>query len=156
MNVANLPVRRAIRSAGMFLGLALFSAVGGCVERSITVVTDPPGSLVYLNDVEKGRSPCTIDFKWYGTYSVRLRGRKNIGTPRKPKYDYYYLHTHRTTVRPWFEWYGVDLVASLLPIQFKDHEIWAFDVPPIPQESGDQLIQNARRLKAQLPKSGGE
>ncbi len=131
--------------------------LGGCVERSVTLVSDPPGSLVYLNDVQKGTTPCTVQFKWYGTYSVRLRKKENTGTPLKPNYVYYYLQTHKTTARPWFQWYGVDLFASILPIEFKDHQIWAFIVPKVPALSIRQLIEKANKLKAQLPpaKSAG-
>jgi hypothetical protein len=125
-------------------------SLSGCVERSITIVTDPPGSVVYLNDVEKGTTPLTTSFEWYGTYGIRIRGKKNIGTATEPKYQYYYLHTHRTTTRPWFQYYGLDLVASLLPIEFKDHKIWAFVVPPVKTLSKQQLIKNAQKLKSQL------
>ena len=136
--------------AGALAGMVLFS-LGGCVERSITLVSDPPGSLVYLNDVQQGTTPCTVQFKWYGDYSVRLRKKENIGTLLHPNYVYYYLHTHRTTRRPWFQWYGVDLFASLLPMEFKDHKIWAFVVPKVPELTTRKLIQKANKLKAELP-----
>ncbi len=145
---------RIVRIRG-FLGCVLACAwilpLGGCVERSVTLVSDPPGSLVYLNDVQQGTTPCTVQFKWYGDYSVRLRKKENIGTPLKPDYVYYFLHTHKTTKRPWFQWYGVDLFASILPIKFKDHEIWAFIVPQVPELSTAQLVQKAKKLKSELP-----
>ena len=136
---------------------ALLLSLGGCVERSVTLVSDPPGSLVYLNDVQQGATPCTVPFKWYGNYSVRLRKKVNVGTPLKPKNVYYYLHTHKTMQRPWYQWYGVDLFASLLPIEFKDHQIWAFIVPKVPTLSTPELIKKADELKAKLPppKSAG-
>lgn len=136
----------------MLLTMVALSLLGlsGCVERSITIVTDPPGSIVYLNDVEKGASPCTTSFEWYGTYAIRIRGKENIGTAADPKFQYYYLHTHRTTTRPWFQYYGLDLFASLLPIDFKDHKIWAFVVPPVKVLPKKQLIENAQKLRAKL------
>ncbi|MGC8625200.1 MAG: PEGA domain-containing protein [Phycisphaerae bacterium] len=136
--------------SGALAGVVMLS-LGGCVERSITLVSDPSGSLAYLNDVQQGTTPCTVQFKWYGDYSVRLRKKENVGTPLKPKYVYYYLHTQKKTHRPWFQWYGVDLFASLLPIEFKDHEIWAFIVPKVPELTTHQLIQKANKLKAELP-----
>ncbi len=136
--------------AGAFM-LALPLTLGGCVERSVTLVSDPPGSLVYLNDVQQGTTPCTVPFKWYGDYSVRLRKKVNVGTPLKPRYVYYYLHTHKNTQRPWFQWYGVDLFAGILPIEFKDHQIWAFIVPKVPMLSTTELIKKANELKAKLP-----
>ena len=135
-------------SLAVGLGMCLFSA--GCVEQTLTVVTSPSDSLVYLNDVQRGRSPCTVPFEFYGTYDVRLRAKKNIGTAADPQFVYYYLHTHKTTVRPWYQWYGIDLFAALLPVRLKDHQIWAFDLKPVPEPAGDALIRKAKALKAQL------
>ncbi len=140
-----LPVRAAL-AAG--LGACLFC--GGCVEQTLTIVTSPSDSLVYLNDVQRGRSPCTVPFEFYGTYDIRLRAKKNIGTPTDPHIVYYYLHTHKTTVRPWYQWYGIDLFAALLPIHLKDHQIWAFDLKQVSEPSTGELIKRADKLKAQL------
>ncbi len=129
-------------------GFCLLTA--GCVEQSITVVTSPSNSLVYLNDVQRGRSPCTVPFEFYGTYDVRLRARKNIGTAVNPDYVYYYLHTHKTTIRPWYQWYGIDLIADLLPMHIKDHQIWAFDLKKVREPTTTELIQRANALKARL------
>ncbi len=136
------------------LGTGMVGMLGGCVERSITVVTSPPGAKVYLNDVEQGTSPAKIPFEWYGVYDVRLRATKNIGTPEHPKLVYYYLHTHKTAHAPWFQWIGPDLIAAILPMHFKDDKIWAFILPQVPEDSASQLIKNANELKAQLPPLG--
>ncbi len=130
---------------------ATIGFVPGCVERSITVVTSPQHAVVYLNDVEVGRSPCKVPFEWYGDYSVRLRAKKNLGTTANPHWVYYYLHTHRTAHAPWFQWIGPDLFAELMPIHFKDDKIWAFIVPPVGRQTSTELIKNAEHLKAQLP-----
>ena len=50
-------------------------AVTGCygqVQRTITIESEPPGALCWLNDNEIGRTPITVPFTWYGTYGVRL------------------------------------------------------------------------------------
>ncbi|NNM88838.1 MAG: PEGA domain-containing protein [Phycisphaerae bacterium] len=136
--------------AALALGAAALG-FAGCVERSITVVTSPQHAVVYLNDVEVGRSPCQVPFEWYGDYSVRLRAKKNLGTTANPHWVYYYLQTHRTAHAPWFQWIGPDLFASLIPVRFKDDKIWAFIVPPVGQQTSAELIKNARHLKAQMP-----
>ncbi len=43
----------------------LFAA--GCVQRTITITSDPPGALVWLNDREIGRTPLDVNFVYYGT-----------------------------------------------------------------------------------------
>ncbi len=57
----------------LIICIALFAvALTGCVERLITVRSQPPGALVHLNDEEIGRTPVTVPFKFYGVYDVRL------------------------------------------------------------------------------------
>src|SRR5258706_9997592 len=53
--------------------LPALALVAGCVERTMTIKSDPPGALVYLNDREIGRTPVTRDFTWYGDYQVEIR-----------------------------------------------------------------------------------
>ena len=52
------------------LALGLMSA---CVRRTIEITSEPEGALVWLNDREVGRTPCSIEFTHYGRYDVRLR-----------------------------------------------------------------------------------
>src|SRR3990172_12037515 len=52
-------------------GLAMI-LLAGCVERRLTINTDPQGAKVVLNDQEIGTSPVTVPFHWYGDYWVRL------------------------------------------------------------------------------------
>ena len=44
----------------------------GCVQRSITITSDPPHAIVWLNDEEIGRTPVTVPFTFYGKYDVRI------------------------------------------------------------------------------------
>ncbi len=44
---------------------------GGCVERTVTITSEPDNALVYLNDEEIGRTPVTVSFTFYGVYDVR-------------------------------------------------------------------------------------
>ena len=64
---------RAILSPGP--ALVLLAVCGGltvgCVRRTITISTDPPGTMVWLNDREVGRSPVDVDFDYYGTYDAQ-------------------------------------------------------------------------------------
>ena len=46
------------------VGVLLLSV--GCAERKMTVVSDPPGAVVFLDGVEKGITPTTFKFNWYG------------------------------------------------------------------------------------------
>jgi hypothetical protein len=52
--------------------LGAATLLAGCVERTITINSEPQGALVYLNDEEVGRTPVSVPFLYYGTYDVRL------------------------------------------------------------------------------------
>src|SRR5262245_38992736 len=56
------------------IGLILSAVLlAGCVRRTMTIESDPPGALVYMNNQEVGRTPVTREFIWYGFYDVQLR-----------------------------------------------------------------------------------
>lgn len=64
-----------------FAALATTAAgisLSGCVERKITVISNPEGALLTLNDVEVGRTPVTVPFTWYGDYDVQIRADKDV------------------------------------------------------------------------------
>lgn len=132
------------------LAAAACATLVGCVERRITLVTDPPNALVYLNNVEVGRSPVTVPFQWYGDYDVRARLDRDEGTPEKPKPVHYIFKGNRKTETPWFQWLGVDLFAEISPFTFKDEQIWALTLAPQPDKTDAQLVENAKVLRSQL------
>lgn len=140
-----------IRTALFAASLAALAATG-CVERKLTIASDPPGALTYVNDVEVGRTPVTIPFQWYGDYDIRFRLERTEGPPAQPTSAQYELHTHRRATAPWFQWLGVDLFAEITPFEFKDEKVWGFNLPKVPQESDEQLIKNAKALQAELTK----
>ena len=54
MHARMLSIAFALAAAVSLPGLT------GCVQRTITVNSDPQGALVYLNDIEIGRTPVTV------------------------------------------------------------------------------------------------
>ncbi len=111
----------------------------GCVERTITVRTDPPGALVSVNDVEKGRTPVTFPFTWYGQYRVLVE---------HPQYET--LETSQGVSAPIYQWPVIDFVCEvLLPFKFHDHHDWSFTLEPRKPVSTEQLIDRAQDLRSQ-------
>jgi hypothetical protein len=112
----------------------------GCVERTITVNSNPPGALVYLNDREVGRTPVTRDFTWYGVYEVTLR-----------KDGYQALKTQQNVFCPIYELVPLDLISELLPvIRFHDDKQFSYNLQPIPPTDKALLMQRALEMKGQL------
>ena len=101
---------------------ALVAAVfGGCgsQQRTITVTSEPPGAVCYLNDVEIGRTPCDTEFKFFGVYDVRL-----IADGFEP------LATSADTAQPFAELPGIDLLAGVLPGQRVTDIRWHYVLTP--------------------------
>lgn len=137
-----------VRMAGMrhrtqlsfVLALAGTVCVGGCVQRTITVTSEPTGALVHLNDEEVGRTPVTVPFTWYGTYDVRLE-----------RQGYAPLWTQAEAAAPWWEYPGPDLVAEAIP-GVKSEVDWHFELEKRAAADAvdtDALIERADELREQ-------
>ena len=126
-----------------FILVALLLLQSSCVERTITIRTNPPGGLVYVNDIEQGRSPVTFPFTWYGDYRVLIESD-----------EYETLETHRRVNAPIYQWPVLDFVfEALLPFEFHDHHDWQFTLNPRPTVTPEELIDRAKdfRSEAQIP-----
>jgi len=120
-------------------GLSVSLLLGGCVERRLTINTEPQGALVILNDEEIGESPVTVPFNWYGDYWVRIS-----------KQGYETLDTHRELKSPWYDHFPFDFLAMLNPTRTIDSYEWTFELSPKEEISREELIQKAEELKEQL------
>lgn len=107
------------RAAAGWLAVLLSAGSAGCVRRSLTIRTNPPGAQVYINDQLKGSSPVTYDFVWYGWYRVTLRK------------DGYARQDDRRLLRaPVYLWIPLDLLLELLPLTISDHRTWTYEMTP--------------------------
>ncbi len=113
--------------------------LGGCVERKLTINTQPQEALVVLNDEEIGTSPVTVSFEWYGDYDVRIS-----------KEGYETLKTHRNLKAPLHDAFPFDLFSLFNPERIVDEYEWTFELAPKKEISREELIQNAEELKEQL------
>jgi hypothetical protein len=136
----------ALRKLRSLLVLCLGGlTAGGCgVERQMTVRSDPPGALVYLNGEEVGRTPLTRDFLWYGKYDVQLR-----------KEGYQTVRTGTNVTAPWWQWVPFDLVAELMPVRLKDRHTLSYAMKPASTQPADasQMLQNAADYRGKLESS---
>jgi hypothetical protein len=116
----------------------------GCVERNLSVQTDPPGALVYLNDQEVGRTPLQHDFTWYGKYDITLRmeGYKSMKTIAK-------LHPPLYQIPP------LDLLAEMLPFRIRDQQSLSYTMEPATFESEDphDVAERGQAFRAELESS---
>ena len=111
--------------------------LAGCVERKLTIVTEPEQAVVWLNDEEIGMTPVTVNFNWYGDYTVRIE---------KPGHEI--LNTHRLLERPAHDVFPLDFFAQVLwPGTIEDSYTWTFQMEPFQQASADELIEQANQMR---------
>jgi hypothetical protein len=123
----------------LFVLLVVVFVVAGCVERKLTINTNPSGAEVFLNDEEIGTSPVTVSFNWYGDYNVTIR---------KPGFQT--LATHRKLTSPLIDYFPFDFFAEVLyPGRIVDSYQWSFDLTLQKEIGRQELIQDAEQLSEQ-------
>ena len=126
------------RIAHLLLAVLCLLATG-CIQRTISITSEPSGALVYLNDQEVGRTPVTVPFTFYGVYDVRMEAD-----------GYHPLWTAQKAKAPWWETPGIDLLAEAVP-HGKAELQWHFTMQPKPPAEDvdvDVLLEHARQLRA--------
>jgi hypothetical protein len=124
--------------------LAGMVSSAGCVERTLSIQSNPSGALVYMNDQEVGRTPLKRRFLWYGYYDVQVR-----------KDGYQSLITTTPVIAPWWQWVPLDLVAELLPLQLDDNHELSYHLQPQSQVQVDPeaIVGRGQELREKLESS---
>ncbi len=123
--------------AALVITLLAAGALAGCIERTISIDSTPPGALVYLNDQEIGRTPVTVPFTFYGKYDVRIE-----------KEGYQSITTLQKAQAPWWEAPGPDIFAEALPGEHSVDLKWNFTLEPTAPTNSAVLIEHAKQLRA--------
>ena len=113
----------------------------GCVERTLTIASNPPDALVHLNDQEVGRTPFSRRFLWYGTYEVQVRHE-----------GYETLNTATPVIAPWWQWVPFDLLAELAPLKLYDEHRISYTLKPLSrvQVDPEAIVERGERLAERL------
>lgn len=129
---ADRPARRMIVGC---LACALLCC--GCVQRRMTIRTNPPGAQCYIDDYEIGTTPCATDFVYYGTRKIRL-----------VKDGYETLTIEQTIRPPWFEWFPLDFVTeNLYPGEIRDEQAFNYQLTPQRIMPSVEILQRAENLR---------
>jgi len=130
-------MRRLLLAISVLAALALAGCYGQ-VQRTITIDSEPEGARCWLNDNEIGRTPVTVPFTWYGTYSVRLE---------HPGYEP--LIAEADVNAPMFQWIGPDLLyETVVPGVHHDTHAFRFalhEAKPVDPEGLRQRAESLRR-----------
>jgi len=127
------------RATCLALTIAIGAPLLGCVERTISINSEPDNALVILNDQEIGRTPVKVDFTWYGDYDIIIR-----------KQGYQTLKTNRRIKAPWYQYPGIDLFTECFsPITYRDdRDFGTFQLEKFQPATKQALIQSAEELRA--------
>lgn len=127
-----------VLSVSCFSWIAWF-LLPGCIQRTISIDSEPRGAVVWLNDEEVGRTPVTVPFTFYGKYDVRLE-----------KEDYVTLQTEREAKGPWWEAPGPDLVVEALPWTTRVDLKWFYTLSAREPADEGQLLDRAAELRQRV------
>jgi hypothetical protein len=107
------------------------------VQRRLTIRSNPPGALVYVDNYEIGTSPVSSDYIYYGTRRIRL-----------VKDGYATLDVKQWIPPPWYELFPFDFVTeNLVPAEIRDHRVLEFQLVPQMIVPTDQLLGRAENLR---------
>lgn len=121
--------------------MVAFAGVG-CVERRMTIRSNPSNALVILDGQEIGFTPVSVPFHYYGVRQIKLV---------KDGYETKIINQHVTP--PWYQRFGVDFVSEvLLPWRIRDERDYGlseneYSLQPKLMVSQDQLLQRAQEVR---------
>jgi hypothetical protein len=115
-------------------------ADGGCVRRRLTVRSNPPGALVYIDDQEIGTTPVSTPFTYYGTRKFRL-----------VKDGYETITAHQRFPAPWYQIPPLDFFSeNALPREVRDDRVVDFHLEPQRVVPAQELLTRADELRANV------
>lgn len=128
----------ATRCRPWLLAVALMCAVNtGCVIRRMTVNTNVPGAVAYVDDVNIGRTPASTPFTYYGTRKVMIVAD-----------GYETLTVYHKFKRPWYEYPILEFFSeSLWPWEIDDLHELNFDLVPQQVVSASDTVARAETLR---------
>jgi hypothetical protein len=109
----------------------------------MTIRSNPPGALVYVDDYHVGTTPVSTNFTYYGTRKIRL-----------VKDGYETLTVMQPIATPWYEIPPLDFFTeNLLPGELRDRRTLSYQLRPQTVVRTEQLLGRAEQLRArgQMP-----
>ena len=106
----------------------------------LTIRSNPPGALVYVDDYQIGTTPVSTSFIYYGTRKIRLvlsgYETKTILQP---------------VPTPWYQYPGLDFVTeTLVPGEIRDERVVEYQLTPQVIVPSQQLLGRAENLRHEL------
>lgn len=118
------------------IGLMIVTNLG-CLRRRLTVRSNPPGALVYVDDVEIGQTPVSVPFVYYGTRTIRLE-----------KDHYQTVEVQEKINPPWYQIPPLDFVSEVLvPMEIRDERGVNIDLQPMQMTNETEVLGRANQIR---------
>ncbi|MHB8902591.1 MAG: PEGA domain-containing protein [Thermoguttaceae bacterium] len=130
-------------AARLTVPVLCLALVSGCVRRRMTIRTNPPGAVVFVDDYQIGTTPISTNFVHYGTRKIRIA-----------KDGYETLTVDQPIPAPWYQIPPIDFVAdTLVPAEIQDHRTLDYQLVPQRVVPPDELRGRADdfRIRARVP-----
>ena len=112
----------------------------GCVRRRMTIRTNPPGAMVYIDDQPIGVTPLSTAFTYYGVRSIKIF-KDRFRTETK---------FHRFSP-PWYQIPPLDFVTeNFWPFEIRDERVLEFQLVPQAEVSTAALRERGETLRANV------
>jgi hypothetical protein len=136
MSRASFAVSSFVRPAALLTACAVVVAAG-CVQRRMTIRSNPPGALVYVDDYQLGTTPVSHDFVYYGTRKIRL-----------VKDGYETLTVRQPFPVPWYEIFPLDFVTeNLIPWEIRDERVVDLAMQPAASTPPELVVSRAEQVR---------
>lgn len=136
MNPTSISKLRPLATSCMVMAL-----LGGCVERTLTIQSEPAGAEVFVDGKSVGTTPVDVPFFWYGTREIVVE---------KDRYET--TRAVEDVAAPWWQYPGFDLLTDvLIPATFTDTHAYTYTLTPSPDTVDPAPIEaSALELKRKL------
>jgi hypothetical protein len=128
---------RTVRRLTLLAAAIVCASQGGCVTRRLTIISDPPGATVYVDNEEAGVTPCSVSYIYYGTRQVTL-----------VKDGYETRTVLQELPAPWYEYFPIEFVTeNLIPWELRDERTAEFKLLPQVLTPVSQLLGRGEELR---------
>jgi hypothetical protein len=111
----------------------------------MTIRTNPPGAMVYIDDNPIGLTPISTNHVYYGTRRIRL-----------VKDGYQTETIYQPVSPPWYEIPPLDFFAeNFVPGEIRDHHVFDYQLTPQMLVPTDQVLDRAEQLRRQTHAAAG-
>lgn len=132
--------RLSLTQRGLLVVLLLsLCATSGCLRRRLTIRSNPPGAVVYIDRRPEpiGVTPVSTSFTYYGTRQIQVM-----------KDGYETVTIRQRFFPPWYEIPPLDFFAeNLWPREIRDERFVDVHLEPQRRVPADEVLARAEQLK---------